>query len=97
MYKMGGITLVPTPRIRRLMIDHEERDFSSRQQLVNSGQADPGRTLVSWFTVSTFRQEWSEIIRLIADTAEDCRSHRVYWPDSVQSPFRKYSDTPRPR
>ena len=43
-FDSGRFVLVPSERQRRLLLEHEYRNFRMREELVASGNGDPGRT-----------------------------------------------------
>lgn len=54
-YTTGQLTIVPSPQVRRKMIQHELDDFERRQRAVSGGEPDPGRTLLMPPQVSVSR------------------------------------------
>lgn len=76
------------------MIEREEADFAMRQQLVNSGQTDPGRTLLNLLTVRAFSNEWLAIVGLVFDTAQAFIACRVHPFEAVSSSFREGGNVP---
>ncbi|KAF5386652.1 hypothetical protein D9615_001953 [Tricholomella constricta] len=43
-FESGQFVLVPSPQVRKVMLDHELSDFAMREDLVTRGESDPGRT-----------------------------------------------------
>ncbi|KAG8906315.1 hypothetical protein FRC01_008057 [Tulasnella sp. 417] len=45
-YQLGLFTIVPSPRVRKRMKEHEKQDLKRRQQAFNAGFPDTGRRLL---------------------------------------------------
>ena len=44
-FDAGYFVFVPSKSQRKVLLDHEERDFAYRESLIANGQPDPGRSI----------------------------------------------------